>query len=35
MKWTEADDNYLRANHGVLTNAEIAQHLGRTPETVK
>lgn len=34
MKWTEADDNYLRANHGVLTNAEIAQHLGRTPEAI-
>ena len=35
MKWTEADDNYLRSNYGVLKNAEIAKHLGRTPEAVK
>ena len=34
MKWTEADDNYLRENHGVLSNAEIAQHLGRTEEAL-
>lgn len=35
MKWTEADDNYLRENFGVLSKAEIAENLGRTPEAVK
>lgn len=34
MKWTEADDNYLRKNHGVLSNDEIAKHLGRTKEAI-
>lgn len=34
MKWTEADENYLRKNLGVLSNAEIAEHLGRTKEAI-
>lgn len=29
-RWTEAENNYLCENLGVLTNAEIAQHLGRS-----
>ena len=29
-RWTEAENKYLSENLGVLTHAEIAQHLGRT-----
>ena len=34
-KWSAAEDNFLREKYGVLSKAEIAQHLGRTPEAVK
>ncbi len=29
-EWSEEDDNFLRANLGLLSESEIAQHLGRT-----
>ena len=33
-RWTEAENNYLSENLGVLPNAEIAQHLGRSENAI-